>query len=93
MEVQVESSGVQTSNGSFMTGPNGKATIPVEVVLPGSVMKNYQVVFDYAGQSLTIARPNTFKPKGIAVPCRVNDKTGLISVEAVIAGQLLCGGD
>jgi hypothetical protein len=87
IEVRVESRAVQTDTGSFLTGPNGKATIPVEAVLPGSVMKNYQVIFDYARQRLTMARPNTLKAKGIAVPCRVNDKTGLISIDAVIAGR------
>ncbi len=87
IEIQVESSAVQTDTGSFMTGPKGRRTVAVEAVLPGSVMKNYQVVFDYAAQSLTIARPETIKPRGIAVPCRVNDKTGLISVEAAIAGH------
>jgi hypothetical protein len=87
MEVRVESRSVQTDSGSFQTGPNGKATIPVEAVLPGSVLKNYQVVLDYARRSLTIARPNTLKANGIAVPCRVNDKTGLISINAVIGGH------
>jgi hypothetical protein len=87
IEVRVESRAVQTDTGSFLTGPNGKATIPVEAVLPGSVMKNYQLIFDYARQGLTMARPNTLKAKGVAVPCRVNDKTGLISIEAVIAGH------
>jgi hypothetical protein len=70
VEIQVEAALVQHDTGSFMTGPNGKATIPVEAVLPGSVMKSYQVVFDYASQTLTIARPNILKPKGIS-PCRV----------------------
>lgn len=87
IEVRVESRAVQTDTGSFFTGPNGKATIPVEAVLPGSVMKNYQVIFDYARQSLTMARPDTLKAKGIAVPCRVNDKTGLISIDAIIDGH------
>ena len=64
IEIQVESSAVQTDTGSFMTGPNGKRSIPVEAVLPGSVMKNYQVVFDYAKQSLTIARPEHSQAKG-----------------------------
>jgi hypothetical protein len=78
---------VLTDTGSFLTGPNGKATVPVEAVLSGSVMKNYQVIFDYPRQSLTIARPNTLQAKGTAVPCRVNDKTGLISITAVIASH------
>ncbi len=87
IEIRVKSSAVQTSTGTFLTGPNGKATVPVEAVLPGSVMKNYQLIFDYARHSLTLARPNTLKAKGIAVLCRVNDKTGLISIDAVIAGS------
>jgi hypothetical protein len=87
IEVRVEPRTVQSDTGSFFTGPNGKATAPVEAVLPGSVMKNYQVIFDYAKRSLTMARPDTLKAKGIPVPCRVNDKTGLISLDAVIAGH------
>jgi len=87
LEIQIESSAVETDTELGFTGPNGKRTVPVEAVLPGSVMKNYQVIFDYAKRSLTIARPNTLEPRGSAVPCRVNDKTGLISVEAVIAGN------
>lgn len=87
LQLQVDSSQTQTSNGSFRTGTNGKATIPVEAVLPGSVMSHYQVVFDYARRTLTLALPGTPKPQGNAIPCRVNEKTGLISVSAVIAGN------
>jgi hypothetical protein len=50
-------------------------------------MKNYQVVFDYARRTLTLARPGTLVPEGVAVSRRVNEKTGLISVTAEIAGQ------
>jgi PDZ domain-containing protein len=87
IEIQVDSHVVQTDFGSSMTGPNGKKTVPVEAVLPGSVLKDYQVIFDYARHSLTIARPNTLKGRGFAVPCRVNDKTGLISIAAVVDGH------
>jgi hypothetical protein len=59
----------------------------VEAVLPGSALTGYQVVFDYGRRRLTIARPDTLRPEGDAVPCRVNERTGLISVAAVIAGQ------
>jgi len=87
MEVRVESSAIDSDTGSPMTGPNGKRTVPVEAVLPGSVMKNYQVIFDYAKRTLTMAQPDTLKPKGDGVPCHVNEKTGLISVAGAIAGQ------
>ena len=73
---------------AFMTGPDGKRTVTVEAVLSGSLLKGYQVVFDYDQRSLTIARPGTLEPRGLAVPCRVNERTGLISVEALIDGHL-----
>jgi hypothetical protein len=70
-----------------MTGPNGKRTVPVEAVLSGKLLKDYQVVFDYGQRTLSIARPGTLKPTGLAVPCRVNEKTGLISVDVLIDGR------
>lgn len=86
-EIRTDSRTVVTDSGSFFTGPDGKKTIPVEAVLPGSILKNYQVVFDYAAHTLTVAPPNSLKPEGIAVPCRVNEKTGLISVDAIIGSR------
>lgn len=87
VDIRLDSSAVATDTGSSFTGRNGKATVPVEAILPGSVMKNYQVIFDYAKRTLTLARPGTLVPEGTAVPCRVNEKTGLISVTAEIAGD------
>jgi hypothetical protein len=85
LETQISSAELETDTGLGFTGLRGKRTIPVEAVLSGSVLKNYQVVFDYAKQTLTIARPGTLKNSGVAVPCRVNQKTGLISVTASVA--------
>lgn len=50
-------------------------------------MKDDQVIFDYARRTLTLGRPGTVAPEGDAVPCRVNEKTGLVSVNAVVAGR------
>lgn len=87
LNISVDASAIRTSSGAFFSGAHGKATVHVEAVLPGSVMKNYQVVFDYAKHSLTLAQPGALQPKGSAVPCRVNEKTGLISVTARIGGH------
>ncbi|HXI31303.1 MAG TPA: hypothetical protein VNG89_22860, partial [Vicinamibacterales bacterium] len=87
LDIPLDASTVATDSGSSLTGRHGKATAPVEAILPGSVMKNYQVIFDYAKRTLTLARPDTLVPEGAAVPCRVNQKTGLISVAAEIAGH------
>jgi hypothetical protein len=86
IELQSDPASVQTDS-AFMTGPNGKETVTVDAVLPGSLLKDYQVVFDYGQHTLTIARPGTLAPKGFAVPCRVNEKTGLISVDVSIDGR------
>ena len=87
LEIEVASSQVETDTGAPMTGPDGKRTVPVEAILPGSVLKNYQVIFDYERRTLTIARPNTLRPRGTPVRCRVNEKTGLVSVTATIGAQ------
>jgi hypothetical protein len=87
MKITTDSRAIQEDHSSGFTGPDGKKTVPVEAILPGSIMKNYQVTFDYLAHALTFASPNTVKPEGIAIPCRVNEKTGLISIDAQIAGQ------
>jgi hypothetical protein len=78
---------VQSDSGLGTTGPNGQRTVPVEAVLSGSQLKDYQVVIDYGRRMLTLARQDTLTPQGIPVPCRVNEATGLISVDAVIDGK------
>jgi hypothetical protein len=59
----------------------------VEALLPAGVLQKYQVVIDYAGRTLTLANPGTLKPMGVPVPFRINEKTGLIAVEATIDGR------
>jgi hypothetical protein len=68
LEIEIPMSDVETDTGLGMTGPDGKRTLKVEAVLPGSVMKNYQVALDYAKRSLTMAKPDTFQATGDAVP-------------------------
>jgi hypothetical protein len=70
LEMKVESSAVETDTELGVTGPDGKRTVPVEAVLSGSVLTNYELVVDYAKRTLTVAQPNTLKSTGDAVPCR-----------------------
>jgi PDZ domain len=84
LEIKVEF--FETDTGLGMTGGDGKRTVPVEAILSASVLTNYQVVFDYAKRTLTIAKP-TLEEKGDAIPCRVNEKTGLVSITAEIGGH------
>jgi hypothetical protein len=59
----------------------------VEALLPAGVLQKYQVVIDYAGRTLTLAQPGTLKAIGVPVPFRINEKTGVIAVDASINGR------
>ena len=87
LEMKVDSSAVETDTCLGLTGPNGKRTVPVEAVLSGSVLTNYELVVDYAKRTLIVAQANTLKSTGDAVPCRVNEKTGMVSITADIDGR------
>jgi hypothetical protein len=50
-------------------------------------MRRYQVAIDYSARTMTFALPGTLRPSGAAVPCQVNDATGLISVEVSVGGN------
>lgn len=60
--------------------------LKVEAVLPAGVMQHYVIVLDYQKRTLIFAR-RTLKPEGVAVPFHINQKTGLIAVEASINGN------
>jgi hypothetical protein len=60
----------------------------VEALLPAGVLQKYQVVIDYERRTLTLADPGTLKPTGVPVPCRINEKTGLIAVDASVDGRV-----
>lgn len=57
--------------------------------LPSTVLKHYQVVFDYPGHRLILAPPGSRPPRGTRVPASVHPVTGIVQVDAVVAGQRL----
>jgi len=57
--------------------------------LPSTVLKKYHVVFDYPGQTLTLAAPGSMVPRGIRVPVSVHPVTGIVQIDAVIGGDSL----
>jgi hypothetical protein len=61
--------------------------VPAEATLPASALRHDHMVFDYPAGRLTIARPGALKPRGVAVPCRVNAQTGLFLIDAVLDGE------
>ncbi len=68
-------------------GTGLRAGVPAEAMLPASAFRRDHVVFDYPALRLTVARPGTLKPRGTAVPCRVNPETGLFLIAAVLDGE------
>ncbi|MGE5278185.1 MAG: hypothetical protein ACM3SU_14395 [Acidobacteriota bacterium] len=61
--------------------------LKVEATLPAGVMQRYEVVLDYRRRTLTFATPGTIEPEGTPVPFRINPRTGLITVNALIHGE------
>jgi hypothetical protein len=84
MEVHVDSSAVTSDPWLPYSVGNHRR---VELLLPAGVMRNYQVVIDYAQRTLTFARPGTLHPEGVRVPFRMNEETGLIAVNSKINGK------
>jgi hypothetical protein len=83
-------------------GPGGimkamTAPLNVEAVLPAGVLQHFQVVLDYGAKTLTLASPGAIKPEGVAVPVRLNAKTGFVMADVAVDGEtqsfvLDCGG-
>ena len=61
--------------------------LPADFNLPASLLRNEQLILDYPARRFTIARPGVLRPKGVPIPCRVNAKTGLFMVTAVLDGD------
>jgi predicted aspartyl protease len=68
-------------------GKDLRAGVPAEATLPASAFRRDHVVFDYPALRVTVARAGALKPRGNAVPCRVNPETGLFLVAAVLDGE------
>jgi hypothetical protein len=57
--------------------------------LPATVLRNYQVVFDYPKSQLTLAQPGSLQPRGVRAPAEVHPQTGIVQIDAVIDGDSL----
>ena len=59
----------------------------VEAVISPGLLQHFQVVFDYGARTMTLAAPGTLTPEGVAVPMRVNPRTGFATVDATLDGK------
>lgn len=61
--------------------------LPVEAILPASVLARYELVLNMAAGRMILAPPGSIAPQGVAVPIRVDADTGVAAVDAEIAGE------
>lgn len=59
----------------------------VEGILPSTVLKHYQVIFDYSGQRFTIAQPGVLKARGKRIACDIHSVTGMALMSVTIDGK------
>jgi hypothetical protein len=57
--------------------------------LPSSVLRRYQVVFDYPNHQLTLASPGTLEHRGTAAPASIHPATGVVQLAAIIDSDTL----
>ncbi len=57
-----------------------------EGMLPGHVLAQYQVVFDYPARTFTLAAPGTLTPRGTPLPMRVGNTSGFPRTEWEVDG-------
>jgi hypothetical protein len=74
-------------------GPGGTmeqfaAPMKVEASIPPGLLQNFQAVFDYGARTITLAAPGSLKPDGVAVPIRVNPKTGFATIDLAVDGKI-----
>jgi hypothetical protein len=55
--------------------------------LPSTVLKHYQVVFDYPKLRMTLAQPGTLEPRGMRAPASINPATGIVQIDAMVDGD------
>jgi Aspartyl protease len=85
-EMHVSVGSANVSSDDWLPFPIGEDRM-VEGLLPAGVLQNYQLRFDYAARTMTLALPATLQLQGTAVPFRLNPKTGLVAIEVQIDGQ------
>jgi hypothetical protein len=57
--------------------------------LPSSILRKYNIVFDYPNGEFTIALPNRTKPKGTESRATIHPETGIIQMDAFLDGDSL----
>lgn len=69
------------------------AAVSADGMIPGHVLAQYHVIFDYPARTFTMAKPNVLTPQGTDLPMPVAKRSGFprteITVQGVTHGLLL----
>ena len=57
--------------------------------IPSTVLRRYQVAFDYPARRVQLAAPGSMPHRGAAVPARVHPETGIAQIEVAAGGERL----
>jgi hypothetical protein len=64
-----------------------EAGMSAEINLPSTVLRNYDVLFDFPNREFTIGAPGSLKFKGVSAKVQVNAENGRIEVPAQIENK------
>jgi hypothetical protein len=62
-------------------------TTHADANLPATVLRHYQVRFDYPRLQLTLAPPGSSTPRGTRVPAAVHPQTGIVQIDGMVDGD------
>ena len=79
--------GVKTYARSYLK--RSLVAMPHDVNLPSTVLKRYHLVFDYPNKRLTLGGSGSVQPIGKRIPLKMHPETGIVQIDAAIAGEKL----
>ena len=66
-------------------GPSKRNT--AEGLIPGCLLRKYEVIFDYPARQFTLAKPGAINPRGIKIPTPISSPSGFPRIELQIGGE------
>ena len=84
--MSISLSGIQTAQ-AILDRESVAPGCSAEITVPSTVLRNYDVLFDYPSRQFTIGPPGSVPFKGTNTKILLDSKTGLIQVPSKVEGQ------
>ena len=85
--MEIDLARVQVAASLSESSRNAFAGVEAEGFLPATVLRNYDVVFDYPARRFSLLQPGAAVHRGTPVPMLVNPQTGFARIEVAIDGK------